>query len=200
MAESGASASPSGVSEKNDMRPDSALSEAMDMDVNVAAVDASPPDETLNTGPSEVDVVTSLREEENMGSKGMSVDESHRSEAGTPSQAPAPIESLPSKGLSESRAELLERVQTLKKDLENWRGRMDTQVKSYKEELSGLRTSLNSEVEHLRAEFQDLRNTLKQQREATPMKLMKLDQPAETPTSPKLPLPVSNGEESCAVV
>ena len=73
------------------MRPDSALSEAMDMDVNVAAVDASPPDETLNTGPSEVDVVTSLREEENMGSKGMSVDESHRSEAGTPSQAPAPI-------------------------------------------------------------------------------------------------------------
>lgn len=73
------------------------LSETMDSDSNVQAMgtdsnvhamdtDSKP----LNTGPNEVAVVTSLRDAAKMGAKGMSVDESHHSEAVTPSQTPAP--------------------------------------------------------------------------------------------------------------
>ena len=41
--------------------------------------------------------------------------------------------------LQESRNELLGRVNTLKSDLSDWRGKLDTQVKTYKsvEELKG---------------------------------------------------------------
>lgn len=59
----------------------------MDTDFKVTAADASPP-ESVNAGRNEVAVVTSLRDAANMGAKEMSVDESHRSEAVTPLQAP----------------------------------------------------------------------------------------------------------------
>ncbi|GKE67690.1 hypothetical protein Tco_1521851 [Tanacetum coccineum] len=35
--------------------------------------------------------------------------------------------------LSESRAELLNRIQNLKNDLQSWRSKLDTQVKSYRD-------------------------------------------------------------------
>ncbi|KAL6343824.1 hypothetical protein AAG906_027595 [Vitis piasezkii] len=67
--------------------------------------------------------------------------------------------------LSESRTELLSRIQGLKQDLQSWRSKLDTQVKVYRDELSELKKSLNGEVEQLRSEFQDLRTTLQQQQE-----------------------------------
>ncbi|KAG0564086.1 hypothetical protein KC19_8G081600 [Ceratodon purpureus] len=188
MAEPGASALSSGVVEENDASLERSNSESRDTEVKVTAADDSVA-EAVSAGGNEVAVVTSLRDAANMGAKEMSVDESHRSEAVTPSQAPVPTKPVVPKGLKESRAELLERVQSLKKDLENWRGKLDTQVKSYREELGELRSSLNFEVEQLRVEFQDLRNTLKQQREVTSTKLAKLDEPSDTPSKSNLPLP-----------
>ncbi|XP_019087115.1 PREDICTED: uncharacterized protein LOC104723564 [Camelina sativa] len=67
--------------------------------------------------------------------------------------------------LNESRAELLNRIQNLKQDLQSWRGKLDTQVKVYREELSGLKKTLNLEVEQLREEFKDLKTTLNQQQD-----------------------------------
>eukprot|EP00958_Prasinococcus_capsulatus_P006974 scaffold650_cov407-Prasinococcus_capsulatus_cf.AAC.7 len=84
--------------------------------------------------------------------------------------------------LQESREELLSRVESLKKDLQDWRVKLDTQivflrssvpavratqVDTYKSELGKLRTALNDEVEELRSEFQGLRATLRKQLEAT---------------------------------
>ncbi|KAL6548259.1 hypothetical protein OROGR_008680 [Orobanche gracilis] len=67
--------------------------------------------------------------------------------------------------LAESRQELLDRIQNLKQDLQNWRMKLDTQVKVYHNELSQLKKSLNTEVDQLRTEFQELRTTLQQQQE-----------------------------------
>ncbi|GLT79404.1 hypothetical protein SLA2020_508940 [Shorea laevis] len=67
--------------------------------------------------------------------------------------------------LNESRAELLNRIQGLKQDLQNWRSKLDIQVKIYSDELTELKKTLNVEVEHLRSEFQELRNTLHRQQE-----------------------------------
>uniref|UniRef100_A0A2N9IC75 Uncharacterized protein n=1 Tax=Fagus sylvatica TaxID=28930 RepID=A0A2N9IC75_FAGSY len=84
--------------------------------------------------------------------------------------------------LNESRAELLNRIQGLKQDLQSWRSKLDTQVKVYRDnenwsiemlawfanikvELSDLKKSLNVEVDQLRSEFQELRTTLQQQQE-----------------------------------
>ncbi|KAG7018617.1 hypothetical protein SDJN02_20487 [Cucurbita argyrosperma subsp. argyrosperma] len=83
-------------------------------------------------------------------------------DSSSPSAAvPAPL----SAELNESRAELLNRIQSLKQDLQNWRSKLDTQVNTYRSELSELKKSLNVEVEHLRTEFQELRTTLQQQQE-----------------------------------
>lgn len=67
--------------------------------------------------------------------------------------------------LSESRSELLTRIQGLKKDLQSWRSKLDTQVTIYRDELSELKQSLNVEVDQLQSEFQELRTTLQQQQE-----------------------------------
>ncbi|CAK9145560.1 unnamed protein product [Ilex paraguariensis] len=68
-------------------------------------------------------------------------------------------------GPSESRQELLSRIQNLKQDLQSWRSKLDTQFTTYSDELSELKKSLNVEVEQLRSEFQELRTTLQQQQE-----------------------------------
>ncbi|PIA61488.1 hypothetical protein AQUCO_00300769v1 [Aquilegia coerulea] len=65
--------------------------------------------------------------------------------------------------LSESRVELLTKIQSLKQDLQSWRSKLDTQVKVYQDELSELKKSLNIEVEQLKSEFQELRTNLQQQ-------------------------------------
>ncbi|XP_043708582.1 uncharacterized protein LOC122657851 isoform X2 [Telopea speciosissima] len=67
--------------------------------------------------------------------------------------------------LTESRLELLTRIQGLKQDLQNWRSKLDTQVKVYHNDLSELKKSLNVEVEQLRSEFKELKTTLQQQHE-----------------------------------
>ncbi|KAL2464052.1 hypothetical protein Fot_52099 [Forsythia ovata] len=67
--------------------------------------------------------------------------------------------------LTESRQELLTRIQKLKEDLQGWRTKLDTQVKVYRDELSELKNSLNTEVEQLRSDFQELKTTLQQQQE-----------------------------------
>ncbi|KAL9407816.1 hypothetical protein AB3S75_046373 [Citrus x aurantiifolia] len=67
--------------------------------------------------------------------------------------------------LNESRAELLNRIQGLKQDLQNWRSKLDTQVKIYRDELTDMKKTLSVEVEQLRSEFQELRNTLQQQQD-----------------------------------
>jgi len=54
----------------------------------------------------------------------------------------------------ESRNELLSRVSNLKRDLQDWRFKLDNQVKSYRSELGDLRKTLNTEVSQLRNEFQ----------------------------------------------
>ncbi|XP_074339976.1 uncharacterized protein LOC141677804 [Apium graveolens] len=77
--------------------------------------------------------------------------------------------------LTESRTELLSRIQGLKQDLQGWRLKMDTQVKNYQTELSELKKSLNVEVDQLRSEFQELRTTLKQQQEDVTASLKNLD-------------------------
>nr|GEY86481.1 CAP-Gly domain-containing linker protein 1 [Tanacetum cinerariifolium]GEZ09369.1 CAP-Gly domain-containing linker protein 1 [Tanacetum cinerariifolium] len=76
--------------------------------------------------------------------------------------------------LSESRAELLNRIQNLKNDLQSWRSKLDTQVKSYRDELSDLKKTLNVEVDQLRSEFQELRTTLQQQQEDVTVSLKNL--------------------------
>lgn len=58
---------------------------------------------------------------------------------------------------------MLNKVQTLKKELQDWRTKLDGQVKSYRSEIADLRKTLNSEVESLRTEFLDLKAALKQQ-------------------------------------
>ncbi|XP_010321326.1 uncharacterized protein [Solanum lycopersicum] len=55
------------------------------------------------------------------------------------------------KELTESRQELLTRIQSLKTDLQSWRYKLDGQVKVYRDELSDLKKSLNVEVEQLRS-------------------------------------------------
>ncbi|CAI9779758.1 unnamed protein product [Fraxinus pennsylvanica] len=67
--------------------------------------------------------------------------------------------------LTESRQELLTRIQKLKEDLQGWRTKLDTQVKVYRDELSELKNSLNTEVEQLRSDFRELKTTLQQQQE-----------------------------------
>ncbi|KAL4592909.1 hypothetical protein LXL04_005916 [Taraxacum kok-saghyz] len=76
--------------------------------------------------------------------------------------------------LKESRAELLDRIQNLKNDLQSWRSKLDTQVKSYRDELSDLKKTLNVEVDQLRNEFQELRTTLQQQQEDVTVSLKNL--------------------------
>ncbi|XP_028097393.1 uncharacterized protein LOC114297201 isoform X2 [Camellia sinensis] len=63
--------------------------------------------------------------------------------------------------LSESRQELLGRIQGLKQDLQGWRSKLDTQVKVYRDELSELKKSLNVEVDQLRS-LQDVPGEVKE--------------------------------------
>mmetsp|Transcript_8612 Transcript_8612/g.23153 ORF Transcript_8612/g.23153 Transcript_8612/m.23153 type:complete len:127 (+) Transcript_8612:141-521(+) len=77
------------------------------------------------------------------------------------------VESKHLAALNEQKAELLSKVHTLKKELGDWRSKLDVQVKTYRNEITDLRQTLNGEVEALRADFMDLRTSLKQQLELT---------------------------------
>ncbi|KAJ9523926.1 hypothetical protein QJQ45_022413 [Haematococcus lacustris] len=77
------------------------------------------------------------------------------------------VESKQLTELTEQKNELLSKVQSLKKELQDWRLKLDTQVKSYRNEITDLRKTLNTEVESLRHEFLDLKTALKTQLELT---------------------------------
>uniref|UniRef100_A0A804MTX0 Uncharacterized protein n=1 Tax=Zea mays TaxID=4577 RepID=A0A804MTX0_MAIZE len=53
--------------------------------------------------------------------------------------------------LTSSQAELLERIQKLKHEVQNWRSNVETQVKTYQNELQDLKKGLDSEVEQLKS-------------------------------------------------
>jgi len=78
-------------------------------------------------------------------------------------------------GLNESRSELLSNVQNIKKDLQNWREKLDIEVNSNNDDVGGLKKLLNSNVEKLTDEFQELKKTLKEQLAVTTSKLIELD-------------------------
>ncbi|KAJ7524168.1 hypothetical protein O6H91_18G080500 [Diphasiastrum complanatum] len=61
--------------------------------------------------------------------------------------------------LSNLREELLNTVQKLKKDLQDWRGQLDSQVNTYRQELGELRNTLNTGVEHLKHGAEGVRTT-----------------------------------------
>eukprot|EP01018_Ginkgo_biloba_P003642 Gb_20171 [translate_table: standard] len=82
-------------------------------------------------------------------------------------QTPGVTEGINLTDLNDSRADLLNRIRSLKKDLQDWRGKLDTQVKTYRQELGELKNTLNVEVEQLKSEFQDLRNSLRKQLDAS---------------------------------
>ncbi|XP_010321331.1 uncharacterized protein [Solanum lycopersicum] len=71
------------------------------------------------------------------------------------------------KELTESRQELLTRIQSLKTDLQSWRYKLDGQVKVYRDELSDLKKSLNVEVEQLRS-LQDASEETKEAEDVKP--------------------------------
>ncbi|KAH0458585.1 hypothetical protein IEQ34_011399 [Dendrobium chrysotoxum] len=67
--------------------------------------------------------------------------------------------------LNESQSELLNRLQGLKQDLQDWKSKLDTQVKTYKDELIELKKVLNTDLDQLKSDFQELRTTLQQQQD-----------------------------------
>ncbi|BDA45377.1 hypothetical protein COCOBI_07-1640 [Coccomyxa sp. Obi] len=78
-----------------------------------------------------------------------------------------PIDNSVLKAPRSSKEELVQRVEGLKKDLADWRVRLNSQVEQYQMEMGGLRTQLMTEMEALRSEFLDMRVSLQQQLDAT---------------------------------
>ncbi|KAM0954351.1 hypothetical protein DsansV1_C01g0010111 [Dioscorea sansibarensis] len=95
----------------------------------------------------------------------------------SPSPSPAvPSQSTPKKpdlepigsriaDLDQSQSELMQRLQGLKLDLQNWRSNLDNQVKTYKDELLELKKVLNSDLEQLTTDFKELKATLQKQQD-----------------------------------
>ncbi|KAK3189750.1 hypothetical protein Dsin_029311 [Dipteronia sinensis] len=97
--------------------------------------------------------------------------------------------------LNESRTELLNRIQGLKQDLQNWRSKLDTQVKVYRDELSEMKKSLNVEVDQLRSEFQELRSTLQQQQDDVTASLKSLGLQDVSGDAKEVQDPKTNGKD-----
>lgn len=64
--------------------------------------------------------------------------------------------------LQQSKDELAARVQTLRRELKDWRASMAEQLTSCNAELADLRKQFVLEVQVLQAEFQDIRASLQQ--------------------------------------
>ncbi|KAI0504300.1 hypothetical protein KFK09_015252 [Dendrobium nobile] len=58
--------------------------------------------------------------------------------------------------LNESQSELLNRLQGLKQDLQDWKSKLDTQVKTYKEDFQELRTTLQQQQDDLSDSLRNL--------------------------------------------
>ncbi|KAF5189531.1 Respiratory burst oxidase protein [Thalictrum thalictroides] len=91
--------------------------------------------------------------------------------------------------LTETKSELLSRIQGLKTDLQSWRSKLDKQVKTYRDELTDLKNSLNVEVEELRSGFQELKMTLQQQQEDVKTSLKNIGLPDISEDVKEAPVP-----------
>nr|TKW36414.1 hypothetical protein SEVIR_2G438800v2 [Setaria viridis] len=69
------------------------------------------------------------------------------------------------KELTSSQAELLERIQKLKQEVQNWRSNVETQVRTCQNELQGLKKGLDSEVEQLKLEMKEIRSAIQKEKE-----------------------------------
>ncbi|XP_078446949.1 uveal autoantigen with coiled-coil/ankyrin isoform X1 [Wolffia australiana] len=76
--------------------------------------------------------------------------------------------------LAESREELVEGIQELKQELQNWRVKLDTQVKSCTNELFEIKILLSTELEKFKSEFLELRSTLHLQQDEVTSSLKSL--------------------------
>ncbi|XP_066395492.1 uncharacterized protein [Miscanthus floridulus] len=72
------------------------------------------------------------------------------------------------KELTSSQAELLERIQKLKQDVQNWRSNVETQVKTCQ---SGLKKGLDSEVEQLKSEMKAIRSAIQEEKGNLPAQI-----------------------------
>ncbi|CAD6222639.1 unnamed protein product [Miscanthus lutarioriparius] len=68
------------------------------------------------------------------------------------------------KELTSSQAELLERIQKLKQEVQNWRSNVEMQVKTCQNELQGLKKGLDSEVEQLKSEMKAIRSAIQEEK------------------------------------
>lgn len=87
--------------------------------------------------------------------------------AATPSRSrPSGFEQLDGrvKELTSSQAELLERIQKLKHEVQNWRSNVETQVKTCQNELQDLKKGLDSEVEQLKSEMKAVRSAVQEEK------------------------------------
>uniref|UniRef100_A0A0E0EG02 Uncharacterized protein n=1 Tax=Oryza meridionalis TaxID=40149 RepID=A0A0E0EG02_9ORYZ len=93
-----------------------------------------------------------------------------------PPPAPAPAPATPPrlagfeqldariKELTSSQGELLDRIQKLKLEVQNWRSNLETQVKTSQNELLELKKGLNSEVELLKSEMKEIRSAIQEEK------------------------------------
>ncbi|EIE20133.1 hypothetical protein COCSUDRAFT_57859 [Coccomyxa subellipsoidea C-169] len=86
--------------------------------------------------------------------------------------------------LKSSKEKLVQRVEGLKKDLADWRVRLNSQVEQCQTEMGGLRTQLMTEMEALRSEFLDMRTSLQKQMDASWTAVDKTDQPLQEKHKP----------------
>ncbi|CAN6219898.1 unnamed protein product, partial [Urochloa humidicola] len=72
------------------------------------------------------------------------------------------------KELTSSQAELLERIQKLKQEVQNWRSNVETQVKTCQNEIQDLKKGLYSEVEQLKSEMKEIRSAIQEEKDNLP--------------------------------
>ncbi|KAJ1292348.1 hypothetical protein BS78_02G385300 [Paspalum vaginatum] len=75
------------------------------------------------------------------------------------------------KELTSSQAELLERIQKLKQEVQNWRSNVEAQVKTCQNELQGLKKGLDSEVEQLKLEMKAIRSAIQEEKGNLPAQI-----------------------------
>jgi len=84
------------------------------------------------------------------------------------------------KELTSSQAELLERIQKLKQEVQNWRSNIETQVKTCQNELQGLKKGLDSEVEQLKSEMKAMRSAIQEEKGNLPAQITSLESNDDT--------------------
>lgn len=79
------------------------------------------------------------------------------------------------KELTSSQAELLERIQKLKQEVQNWRSNVEAQTKTCQNELQDLKKELNLEVEQLKSEMKAIRSAIQEEKGNLPAQITALE-------------------------